>query len=460
VALEIRKISSADLNSLLTKPEGHFFDVKSKRIQPAKLSKTFSAFANADGGEILIGLEDASTNGNRWIGFANEEEANGLIAVLHEHFPEGEVFSYQFLTCQDQSGLVLACDIQKNQEIWKDTQETLYLRRGAQSIKQESYEEQEQLRLNKGLISFEDSKTNLTASELGESKHFAKFCETIVPAAEPHAWLQKQKIIKDEFATVAGVVLFDDEPQATLPKAAIKISRYRTSEEPTRATLEGQPDTIEGPATELIKTAVDHIISIVEQIPVMKDTGFKSVLYPRDAIHEIVTNAIIHRDYSINDDVHIRIFDNRIEIFSPGLLPAHITVDNILDERFARNQKIVRLANKFPDAPNKDVGEGLNTAFEAMRELKLKDPIVSQVGAGVLVTLRHEKLAEPEQAITNYLRENTEINNKKARSITFIGSENKVKNIFRKMMSAGIIERIPDRSQVKTGYKRGPNFPE
>lgn len=111
------------------------------------------------------------------------------------------------------------------------------------------------------------------------------------------------------------------------------------------------------------------IVDTVERIPVMKETGLKAVVYPRNAIHEIITNAVIHRDYGVNDDVHVRIFDNRIEIYSSGPHLAHITVDNILDERFARNQKIVRLANKFPDAPYKDVGEGLNTAFEAMREL-------------------------------------------------------------------------------------------
>lgn len=210
----------------------------------------------------------------------------------------------------------------------------------------------------------------------------------------------------------------------------------------------------------LIKDTVDRIVETVERIPVMKNSGLKSVQYPRNAIHEIITNAVIHRDYSVNDDVHVRIFDNRIEIYSPGPLPAHVTVENILDERFARNQKIVRLTNKFPDAPNKDVGEGLNTAFEAMRELQLKDPVVSQVNNGVLVTLKHEKLAEPEQAIINYLRANEEVNNSKARAVTFIGSENKVKNIFRKMMTAGIIERIPGRSQAKTGYMKGPNFPD
>jgi ATP-dependent DNA helicase RecG len=64
--------------------------------------------------------------------------------------------------------------------------------------------------------------------------------------------------------------------------------------------------------------------------------------------------------------VHIRIFDNRIDVESPGRLPAHITPENILKERFARNPTLVRLINKFPNPPNKDVGEGLNTAFAAM----------------------------------------------------------------------------------------------
>jgi len=65
--------------------------------------------------------------------------------------------------------------------------------------------------------------------------------------------------------------------------------------------------------------------------------------------HEIITNAVLHRDYSVADDVHIRIFDNRVEVVSPGMLPAHITPENILSERFARNAAIVRLINKFPD---------------------------------------------------------------------------------------------------------------
>jgi len=139
---------------------------------------------------------------------------------------------------------------------------------------------------------------------------------------------------------------------------------------------------------------------------------------------------------------------------------SHVTVNNILDERFARNPRIVRLINKYKNPPNKDVGEGLNTAFEAMRKLKLRDPLIEQGDGSVKVTLKHERLAPAEDIISQFLRVNDEINNATARKITYIGSENAVKRIFQKMIESGIIERIPGRSLAKTGYRKGPNFPE
>lgn len=458
--VKTRTITTAEAAILKQRQEGHFFDFKAKEIAPSKLTKTLASLANADGGEICVGMKDPQNGHSQWDGFATPEAINSHLAVLEGIFPDGEVFSYTFLRCETEPGIVLHCEIYKNKEVWKDSQGDVYLRKGAQDLKQSSYEQQERLRLNKGIVSYEDKKSALSEDELVASEPFVNFLISIIPTADGLAWLRKQKVVRDGVATVAGAVLFFDEPQTVLPKAAIKISRYRTSDDPTRATLEGQPLTIDGCAVVQIKNAVDKIVEIVERIPVMKDTGLAEVKYPRNAIHEIITNAVIHRDYSINDDVHVRIFDNRIEIFSPGPLPAHVTVDNILSERFSRNQKMVRLTNKFPDPPNKDIGEGLNTAFEAMRDLQLKEPIVSQVNNSVLITLKHEKLAEPEQAIIGYLRDHDEINNSKARSVTFIGSENKVKNIFRKMMVAELIEKIPGRSQVKTGYRKGPKFPK
>ncbi|WP_187270233.1 ATP-binding protein [Pontibacter qinzhouensis] len=101
---------------------------------------------------------------------------------------------------------------------------------------------------------------------------------------------------------------------------------------------------------------------------------------------------MLHRDYSIASDIHIRVFDNRVEIGSPGVLAGHVTIHNILTEQAARNGTLVRLINKFPNPPNKDVGEGLNTAFKEIQALRLKHPEIIEKPNSVLVVIKHEAL--------------------------------------------------------------------
>lgn len=457
--MEVRTITEEDAKALLAQQEGHFVDFKSKDIAPAKLSRSLAALANADGGELYVGIEDNESRGDRWSGYADPEAANGLVQVLNSKFPVGTAFQYEFLTSSLRTGLVLRCEVFKNASLWTDTVGDVYLRRGAQSLKISDREAIRRIEYSKGVASYEDEKLSANIDFLSGSDVLNRFVSSIVPTAEAKSWLRKQRLAIDDQITVAGVVLFAEEPQVLLPKAAIKVYRYKTSEEPTRESLDRQPETIEGCAYDQIRVAVERVVSIVENIPVMKDAGFERISYPDNALHEIITNAVIHRDYSVSDDVHVIIFNNRIEITSPGRLPGHVTTHNILTERYARNQKIVRLLNKFPDPPNKDVGEGLNTAFEAMRGLNLKDPEIFESDARVIVVLRHERLAQPETVIVDYLRKNAEINNSKAREITHIGSEAKITKIFSKLKRNGIVRRTSATAKMKAAYEKGPNFP-
>jgi ATP-dependent DNA helicase RecG len=171
-------------------------------------------------------------------------------------------------------------------------------------------------------------------------------------------------------------------------------------------------------------------------------------------LHEILTNALLHRDYSIPVDVHVRIFDNRIEIESPGKLPGHVTPENILQEQFARNGAIVRLINKFPDPPNKDVGEGLNTAFAAMSRLRLKSPVIQERESSVLVIIRHEALASPAESVMEYLKTHAEIVNRIGREITGITSENSMKTVFYKLRDSGVIEPVPGRVGFASAWRK------
>jgi ATP-dependent DNA helicase RecG len=129
-----------------------------------------------------------------------------------------------------------------------------------------------------------------------------------------------------------------------------------------------------------------------------------------------------------------------------------VTTRNILDERFARNPTLVRLINKHPDPPNKDVGEGLNTAFAAMKKLQLRDPEILEGEQSVLVLIRHERLASPEKIILEYVDANGSINNPKARELTSIDSEYKVRRILKALTEAGELEQTG--RTTATSYRR------
>lgn len=460
MSVKVEKIDRPALNRLVKRGEGHFLDFKSKDIKPSKLTKTLSAFANADGGELYIGIEERSSK-FFWRGFDSVEDANGHIQAIESLFPFSSYFRYSFLQIDSLKTFVLQVDISKTPDIRKASDGIVYLRRGAQSLPQTDDAQIRRLEFSKGVSSYEDHTVCVDPTNLYESDATKAFMLEVVPSSAPDAWLRKQRLINGSQPIVCGVLLFSDEPQIDLPKSNIKIYRYKSNADVgTRETLAFNPRTVEGCLYNQIFSAVAMTKEMTEDMPLLGTSGLEKIDYPTEAVHEIITNAVIHRDYSINDDVHIRIFDNRIEVQSPGSLPGHVTELNYLDERFARNPKIVRLLNKYKNPPNKDVGEGLNTAFEAMRKLKLQDPVVRQQENSVLVVLRHEKLGTPEQLIVEYLRHHEEINNSTARRICFIGSENTMKRTFQKMIKAGLIQPVPGRSLNKSGYVKGDNFPK
>jgi ATP-dependent DNA helicase RecG len=456
--IAVNEITDKQLQDVLNYTEGHFLDVKSKDIKPAKLTRTISAFANADGGEVYIGLLENVTLPfpHKWQGFSDPEEANGHIQAFENLFPLGEDYLYTFLSHTEQTGVILQVIVRKTKAPVKASDGILYVRRGAQNLPVDTPEKIALLKRNKGITSFENEPVAGSLETVCNSSTVIRFILDVVPTSEPEPWLRKQELIKDNKPTVAGVLLFSDLPQAILPKrTGIKVYRYKTGQEQgTRETLVGNPVTVEGCAYDVIKEAVKITRDIISGIQILGTKGLEPVAYPTETLHEVITNAILHRDYAIADDVHVRIFDNRVEVESPGRLPAHITPQNILRERFSRNGNIVRVINKFPDPPNKDVGEGLNTAFEAMRSLRLKDPVIAELENSVLVQIKHERLASAEEIVLEFLENNPMITNREARALTGIKSENSMKTVFWRLRDKVLIEPVPGRSGFASAWKK------
>lgn len=447
-------------DQIITIEEGQYSDVKAAAISPPKLSHTISAFANTDGGDLYIGIGEQLLGGNSkkrtWEGFSDVEAANGHLQSFEKAFPLGKDFQYEFIRCPELPGVVLHVQVSRTQDVIKAADGKPYIRRGAQNLPQQTPDELRRLDFTKGVISFEGHPVRAGLEALTASSVTAQFLESVVPTAEPEPWLRKQQLIINDMPTVGGLLLFAEEPQAVLPKrCGLKIYRYETNDETGfRDVLSFIPKTIEGSLYNQIKDAVSVTVAEVEKIKSVGNKELEDIKYPPETLHEIITNAVIHRDYSIADDVHVRIFDNRIEVQSPGRLPAHVTIKNILGERFARNGAIVRLLNKFPDPPNRDVGEGLNTAFDKMRELGLRDPLIEERDSDVLVTIIHEPLASKEERILKYLNEFGTIANKKAREITFLKNPDQMKRILLKMVERQIIEPVPGTWKGGTKYQK------
>ena len=445
MSFEERTLLEKDLTSLLAIEENHFNDFKSKDVEGKKLSRTISAFANASGGDVYLGIrEENATKTKHWEGFNTIEDANGFIQMISNLLILTNNYEVVFLKHPVLATYVLQVTIFKTQAIVYCTDGKVpYVRKGAQNLPCDTPEKIRRLELDKGISSFENEVVaESDLSDVDDSIVWEKFKKNIVPDTNTEAWLKKQRLFIGEKLTVAALLLFCDEPQICLPKrSSIKIFRHQTSGEAERDTLVGAPVTVEGCAYGQIYEAVSKTKEIIESIRKL-GKEFETIEYPEETLHEIITNAVLHRDYSIATDIQIRIFDNRVEVESPGKLPGYVTIDNILTAQSARNPKIVRLINKFPEAPNKDVGEGLNTAFEAMAKLRLKEPIIKENDNSVLVIIKHEKLASPEELVVDYLLKNDSITNRIGRNITGIKSENSMKRIYWKLRDAGMVYMI------------------
>jgi ATP-dependent DNA helicase RecG len=455
--ISVRKISVEEATRVRTLGEDHFGDVKAIEIEPGKLTKHISAFANADGGDLYIGIsEHKPTKRRTWRGFANQEAANAHIQTFEQRFPLGAGFEYEFLKSSvgSHTGLVLHAAVSKSTGIVRASGDDIYKRRGAQSLPVRTPAELRQLEFEKGVATFETELVNCPLHLISESKTLKRFLKHQDVKAEPSDWLARTLLARNGKPTVAAVVLFADEPQAIMPKrCGIRVVRYKGNEAKRQA-MDGDPTSIDGPANVQIRRAVADTKRIAERARRMGKAELENITYPTTTLEEIITNAVLHRDYSIVDDRQILIFDNRVEVKSPGRFPANVTAENCRTTRFLRNGSLVRYLAKFAEALNKDMGEGLDTAFQAMNDLGLKEPIIEEPEGAVVFVIRHERLASPETAIMEYLESNPSINNAKAREITHEGIPHRIKMAFGRLVDKELIEKVPGTTTGTTAYRK------
>jgi len=444
---------NADLNEsrkLLDLEEGHFIDLKSREIAPAKLQQRFVAFANADGGELFIGIRDKSEKEPRLVGFDTQEDTNGILAtLLEETNPSVENIDIEFIDFGS-DGYVLHLFIPKSPKVHYTASGECFIRIGA-AKKKIIGERITQLAYSKGVLVYEHQPVEqVDVDEIIDAGHLSSYMDRIETKQTHETFLRKQRLVSRRgeqlLPNVGCVLLFDDEPQASLPtRCAIKIYRLLTTDsEYKREQLAEMPTTINGPLEDAISATIRKVDELLSQATYHEGEQLVKLSYPVEAIKEVLVNAAIHRDYSLNDDIHVRIFDNRIEVQSPGRLPGYMTVDTLYSERYSRNPNIVRLLHKLPDPLNHDIGEGLDTARNELRKAGLVEPVFQEMSNAFQVTIRHQRLASIEDVILKYFADNPDakITNKLARELSGEDDINRVKKALQKLRKQNLIEPV------------------
>ncbi|KDE39783.1 ATP-dependent DNA helicase recG [Nitrincola lacisaponensis] len=438
--MEFREVTKKDALYYCMREEDHFYDRKAYGLKGDKVQRIAVAFANADGGEFVVGVADDKVSDDplsRWQPVDNYEKFNEIIQNLS--MPEPTIdYRCAFLRQKGIPGYVLHVTIEKGLEVHETSKKQVIVRLGAQSQEIKGNLRIAELAYAKGQRSYEDIIIpDAQIDEIESSSHLKDFVNSLPSdGIDPLDILLKQNLVDKEWTPrAAAVLLFAENPSAVFPKqCAIRIARYNTADEdPERDSLTDDIVSIEKPIYQQIKDAYEIIIELLKKHEVWTLDGLFPMSFPKETIWELLTNAVIHRDYSISDNIYVGIYNDRIEIRSPGKLPGFVKVENILENRFSRNSKIVRLLSRYPSSPNKDLGEGINTAFQKMVAIGKHPPEILEDGNFVRVTIRHCLNSEPEDIIIKFIEKHGTINNKQARDLTGIRSPSKISYIFSKL---------------------------
>jgi ATP-dependent DNA helicase RecG len=380
---------------LLRLTEDQWFDKKSARVTARNLAPHIVAFGNAEGGTIVIGLHDDRVEGtDQTIARRNEL----MQAAVDFTVPPVRMRS-RLVPCVTSSGAsdhLLVLDIEPDEVVHATTKDEVFLRIGDES-RRLTYAQRQELHYDKGQSSYESRPSDALAHSVQLDAKVVGDYQSATRAKDAERLLTARGFITpDERLTVAGALLFAEHPQEWFPEAFVRVLRYRGTQRGTGSSQQLVLDErFEGSLPSQLLAA--HPVIAREQPTRRALSGgrFGDVpLIPEPVWLEALVNAVIHRSYSLaGDHIRVEIFDDRIEVSSPGRFPGLVDVSDPLHvARFARNPRIARVLADLHFG--QELGEGVRRMFQEMRDAGLLDPSYRQTSGSVIVTLPTESAHE------------------------------------------------------------------
>lgn len=361
------------IEELLVREEGQTFDRKSIQIKPKDLAVAMVAMANADGGDLVVGISDTKREVEGVDG--NEIKLNDIRRTPFDFCVPSVNATTELVPCIDRNGQhnhVLVFHLEPGLRVYANQADEVFLRIGDKS-KKLSFDERFQLLNDKGQACYEE--TCVQAAKIGDIDMdlVEDYCKVIGYGKVSMDFLQENHgylIEKNgEFhPTVVALLLFGKKPQDFLPRASIRFIRYDGVEEKVGKEMNVIKDVVfEGTIRQQIDKAVAYLSTQIKERTYLGDKGLfvTELEYPEFVRQEMTVNAACHRDYSISGtDIQIKLFDDRLVVESPGNLPGLVRPDNIRHTHFSRNPRIARYLKAYTYV--KEFGEGVDRMCREM----------------------------------------------------------------------------------------------
>lgn len=364
-----------ELLSVISQGETSKVQFKLRLDQKDSIAAEMIAMSNSLGGIIIFGVEDKT---GRIEGLTYEElqRTNSAIGNIANDYIKPLIYvSTEVLSVGDDLKNVLIVHIPEGiAKPYKDRNGTIWIKQGGDKRKLTDNSEQIRLFQQSGLIYVDEMIVPETGIDDINEKKVEEYLTNIgqkeidVPK---EVLLKNINILKNGCLTLGGLLFFGKNPQQFRPAFCIKaVSFYGMdiSDSEYRDSVD-----IVGTVPEMFNDAIGFFkrnLHYIQNNRNFNSTGELEI--PQVVLEEILQNALTHRDYSKNSPIRILIFEDRVEIISPGSLPNSLTVENIrMGNSVVRNNLIVSYSSKL--MYYRGIGSGILRALKYAPTLELID---------------------------------------------------------------------------------------
>jgi ATP-dependent DNA helicase RecG len=384
-------MEALELLSLLERGEDSSRQFKKNVTNTDALSAEMVAFSNGAGGKIFIGINDDGS-----VAGLTDDDIRRLNQLISNTASQGVQPAINPVTENIKlgGGLVMVVDVAAGiNKPYQDKNGVFWVKNGADKRRATSREEIQRLFQRSGLIRADEIPVpGATVADLDLDYFKSFFQERFGEALDKQNLplpniIENMNLLKDGSLTVGCTLLFAKSPQYKLPAFIVKAGAFDANDLSTAQYSDSRD--ITGKLSDVFRQTVAFIISNLHHV--QGEQGINSVGIPEihpEAIEELVSNSLIHRDYFISAPVRIFVFRNRVEIISPGHLPNNLTIANIKSGNSnARNPVLASFANHV--LPYRGYGSGILRALSRCPDIDFFD---DREGNLFKVTLKRSEL--------------------------------------------------------------------